>query len=150
MCEALEKDLYAVLGAQPTDSALQLKHRYQQLALQVNAEHTLTLYLTIRSYLHVFKHFCLMSEYNNFITCTRVCTAVKFCHPSWKICWGMIDKERRNRNNIFFFSFLSQKCALCLLFKYSILLNTEIQVLILYSFCNDSDVGALLDPSPSF
>lgn len=36
MCEMLEKDLYAVLGARPTDSTLQLKHRYQQLALRVN------------------------------------------------------------------------------------------------------------------
>lgn len=57
MCEGLEKDLYAVLGAQPTDSALQLKHRYQQLALQVNAEHTLALNLTIRSYLHFLSNF---------------------------------------------------------------------------------------------
>lgn len=43
MCEVLEKDLYAVLGARPTDSTLQLKHRYQQLALQVNVAHKLSL-----------------------------------------------------------------------------------------------------------
>lgn len=36
MCEAAEKDLYAVLGASPSDSVQQLRHRYQQLALQVN------------------------------------------------------------------------------------------------------------------
>ncbi len=36
MCEAVEKDLYAVLGASPSDSVQQLRHRYQQLALQVN------------------------------------------------------------------------------------------------------------------
>lgn len=36
MCEVLEKDLYAVLGACPSDSAQQLKHKYQELALQVN------------------------------------------------------------------------------------------------------------------
>lgn len=40
MCEVLQKDLYAVLGARPSDSALQLKHRYQQLALQVNTHHS--------------------------------------------------------------------------------------------------------------
>ncbi|XP_075905342.1 dnaJ homolog subfamily C member 24 isoform X2 [Nelusetta ayraudi] len=38
MCEVLEKDLYAVLGARPSDSALQLKHRYQQLALQYHPD----------------------------------------------------------------------------------------------------------------
>lgn len=52
MCEVLEKDLYAVLGAQPTDSALQLKHRYQQLALQVHSLHTHT------ELDNVFKRFC--------------------------------------------------------------------------------------------
>lgn len=36
MCEAAEKDLYAVLGSSPSDSVQQLRHRYQQLALQVN------------------------------------------------------------------------------------------------------------------
>lgn len=36
MCETPEKDLYAVLGASSSDSAQQLKHKYQQLALQVN------------------------------------------------------------------------------------------------------------------
>lgn len=36
MCEVIEKDLYAVLGACPSDSAQQLKHKYQELALQVN------------------------------------------------------------------------------------------------------------------
>lgn len=36
MCEAVTKDLYAVLGAEPSDSVQQLKHRYQRLALQVN------------------------------------------------------------------------------------------------------------------
>ncbi|KAM3870030.1 dnaJ homolog subfamily C member 24 [Diretmus argenteus] len=33
MSEPAEKDLYAVLGASPSDSVQQLKHRYQQLAL---------------------------------------------------------------------------------------------------------------------
>lgn len=36
MCEAEGKDLYAVLGASSSDSAQQLRHRYQQLVLQVN------------------------------------------------------------------------------------------------------------------
>lgn len=36
MCDVAEKDLYAVLGASPSDSAQQLRHRYQQLVLQVN------------------------------------------------------------------------------------------------------------------
>lgn len=36
MYEASEKDLYAVLGASSSDSAQELKHRYQQLVLQVN------------------------------------------------------------------------------------------------------------------
>lgn len=35
MCDAAEKDLYAVLGASPSDSVQQLRHRYQLLALQV-------------------------------------------------------------------------------------------------------------------
>ncbi|XP_068460284.1 dnaJ homolog subfamily C member 24 isoform X2 [Clinocottus analis] len=34
MCEAAQKDLYAVLGSSPSDSVQQLRHRYQQLALQ--------------------------------------------------------------------------------------------------------------------
>lgn len=38
MCEAAEKDLYAVLGASPSDSVQQLKHRYQQLALQYHPD----------------------------------------------------------------------------------------------------------------
>uniref|UniRef100_UPI0037E8AE91 dnaJ homolog subfamily C member 24 n=1 Tax=Semicossyphus pulcher TaxID=241346 RepID=UPI0037E8AE91 len=38
MCEAAEKDLYAVLGASPSDSAQQLRHRYQQLALQYHPD----------------------------------------------------------------------------------------------------------------
>ncbi|XP_071381743.1 dnaJ homolog subfamily C member 24 [Centroberyx affinis] len=33
MCQSAEKDLYAILGASPSDSVQQLKHRYQQLAL---------------------------------------------------------------------------------------------------------------------
>ncbi|KAF3698820.1 DnaJ -like protein subfamily C member 24 [Channa argus] len=32
MCDGAEKDLYAVLGASPSDSVQQLRHRYQQLA----------------------------------------------------------------------------------------------------------------------
>lgn len=36
MNQTIEKDLYAVLGANPSDSVQQLRHRYQQLALQVN------------------------------------------------------------------------------------------------------------------
>lgn len=52
MCEGLGMDLYAVLGAKPTDSAPQLKHRYQQLALQVHAVHT------HREPGNTFKHFC--------------------------------------------------------------------------------------------
>lgn len=39
MCEAVKMDLYAVLGASPSYSVQQLRHRYQQLALQVNAPH---------------------------------------------------------------------------------------------------------------
>ncbi|KAM7396093.1 hypothetical protein PAMP_019162 [Pampus punctatissimus] len=38
MCEAAEKDLYAVLGASPSDSVQQLRHRYQQLALQYHPD----------------------------------------------------------------------------------------------------------------
>ncbi|XP_069019328.1 dnaJ homolog subfamily C member 24 isoform X1 [Embiotoca jacksoni] len=38
MCEAPEKDLYAVLGAGPSDSVQQLRHRYQQLALQYHPD----------------------------------------------------------------------------------------------------------------
>ncbi|XP_041852990.1 dnaJ homolog subfamily C member 24 [Melanotaenia boesemani] len=34
MCESRQMDLYAVLGASPSDSVQQLRHRYQQLALQ--------------------------------------------------------------------------------------------------------------------
>ncbi|KAK1874906.1 DnaJ like subfamily C member 24, partial [Dissostichus eleginoides] len=33
-----EKDLYAVLGASPSDSVQQLRHRYQQLALQYHPD----------------------------------------------------------------------------------------------------------------
>ncbi|XP_061679652.1 dnaJ homolog subfamily C member 24 [Syngnathoides biaculeatus] len=39
MCEAGEKDLYAVLGASPSDSVQQLRHRYQKLALQCHPDH---------------------------------------------------------------------------------------------------------------
>ncbi|XP_008309313.1 dnaJ homolog subfamily C member 24 [Cynoglossus semilaevis] len=38
MCEAVTKDLYAVLGAEPSDSVQQLKHRYQRLALQYHPD----------------------------------------------------------------------------------------------------------------
>ncbi|KAL6107403.1 dnajc24 [Pungitius sinensis] len=38
MCEAVEKDLYAVLGAGPSDSVQQLRYRYQQLALQYHPD----------------------------------------------------------------------------------------------------------------
>ncbi|XP_029289022.1 dnaJ homolog subfamily C member 24 [Cottoperca gobio] len=38
MCEAAEKDLYAVLGASPSDSVQQLRHKYQQLALQYHPD----------------------------------------------------------------------------------------------------------------
>lgn len=38
MCEAAEKDLYAVLGASPSESVQQLRHRYQQLALQYHPD----------------------------------------------------------------------------------------------------------------
>lgn len=38
MCDAAEKDLYAVLGACSSDSVQQLKHRYQQLALQYHPD----------------------------------------------------------------------------------------------------------------
>ncbi|XP_059191460.1 dnaJ homolog subfamily C member 24 [Centropristis striata] len=38
MCEAAEKDLYAILGARPSDSVQQLRHRYQQLALQYHPD----------------------------------------------------------------------------------------------------------------
>ncbi|KAF7215099.1 DnaJ heat shock protein family (Hsp40) member C24 [Nothobranchius furzeri] len=34
MCDTKEKDWYAVLGASPSDSVQQLRHRYQQLALK--------------------------------------------------------------------------------------------------------------------
>ncbi|XP_071345200.1 dnaJ homolog subfamily C member 24 [Trachinotus anak] len=38
MCEAEKKDLYAILGASPSDSVQQLRHRYQQLALQYHPD----------------------------------------------------------------------------------------------------------------
>ncbi|KAM9854163.1 dnaJ homolog subfamily C member 24 isoform 1-T5 [Aulostomus maculatus] len=38
MCEAADKDLYAVLGASPSDSVQQLRHRYQKLALQYHPD----------------------------------------------------------------------------------------------------------------
>ncbi|XP_075998741.1 dnaJ homolog subfamily C member 24 [Genypterus blacodes] len=38
MCESSEKDLYSVLGAWPSDSVQQLRHRYQQLALQYHPD----------------------------------------------------------------------------------------------------------------
>ncbi|CAJ1057319.1 dnaJ homolog subfamily C member 24 [Xyrichtys novacula] len=38
MCEVSEKDLYAVLGASPSDSVQQLRHRYQQLARQYHPD----------------------------------------------------------------------------------------------------------------
>ncbi|XP_029379399.1 dnaJ homolog subfamily C member 24 [Echeneis naucrates] len=38
MCEAEKEDLYAVLGANPSDSVQQLRHRYQQLALQYHPD----------------------------------------------------------------------------------------------------------------
>ncbi|XP_042351990.1 LOW QUALITY PROTEIN: dnaJ homolog subfamily C member 24 [Plectropomus leopardus] len=38
MCDAAETDLYAVLGASPSDSVQQLRHRYQQLALQYHPD----------------------------------------------------------------------------------------------------------------
>ncbi|TNN39458.1 DnaJ subfamily C member 24 [Liparis tanakae] len=38
MCEEAEKDLYAVLGSSPSDSVQQLRHRYQQLALQCHPD----------------------------------------------------------------------------------------------------------------
>ncbi|XP_072242906.1 dnaJ homolog subfamily C member 24 isoform X2 [Leuresthes tenuis] len=41
MCDAEEQDLYAVLGASPSDSVQQLRHRYQQLALQYHPDRLL-------------------------------------------------------------------------------------------------------------
>ncbi|CAK6980753.1 dnaJ homolog subfamily C member 24 [Scomber scombrus] len=38
MCEAAENDLYAVLGASPSDTIQQLRHRYQQLVLQYHPD----------------------------------------------------------------------------------------------------------------
>ncbi|KAE8296852.1 DnaJ-like protein subfamily C member 24 [Larimichthys crocea] len=38
MCDAAQKDLYAVLGASSADSAQQLRQRYQQLALQYHPD----------------------------------------------------------------------------------------------------------------
>ncbi|XP_008279872.1 dnaJ homolog subfamily C member 24 isoform X2 [Stegastes partitus] len=38
MCEAAEQDLYAVLGASPSDTVQQLRHRYQRLALQYHPD----------------------------------------------------------------------------------------------------------------
>ncbi|XP_035499369.1 dnaJ homolog subfamily C member 24 isoform X2 [Scophthalmus maximus] len=38
MCEAVKMDLYAVLGASPSYSVQQLRHRYQQLALQYHPD----------------------------------------------------------------------------------------------------------------
>ncbi|XP_013883494.1 dnaJ homolog subfamily C member 24 [Austrofundulus limnaeus] len=38
MCEPEKKDLYAVLGASPSDSVQQLKHKYQQLALKYHPD----------------------------------------------------------------------------------------------------------------
>lgn len=38
MCESVETDLYAVLGASPSDSVQQLRRRYQQLALKFHPD----------------------------------------------------------------------------------------------------------------
>ncbi|XP_061578576.1 dnaJ homolog subfamily C member 24 [Cololabis saira] len=38
MCAAQDLDLYEVLGASPSDSVQQLRHRYQQLALQYHPD----------------------------------------------------------------------------------------------------------------
>ncbi|XP_047452928.1 dnaJ homolog subfamily C member 24 [Mugil cephalus] len=38
MCETRDKDLYAVLGASPSDSVQQIRHRYQQLVLQFHPD----------------------------------------------------------------------------------------------------------------
>ncbi|KAM4733742.1 dnaJ homolog subfamily C member 24 [Anableps anableps] len=38
MCDPEQKDLYAVLGASPSDSLQQLRHRYQQLALKYHPD----------------------------------------------------------------------------------------------------------------
>ncbi|XP_057693652.1 dnaJ homolog subfamily C member 24 [Corythoichthys intestinalis] len=35
---SVEKDLYAILGASPTDSVQQLRHKYQKLALQCHPD----------------------------------------------------------------------------------------------------------------
>ncbi|XP_077453531.1 dnaJ homolog subfamily C member 24 isoform X2 [Stigmatopora argus] len=35
---SLEKDLYAILGASPSDSVQQLRHKYQKLALQYHPD----------------------------------------------------------------------------------------------------------------
>ncbi|XP_029993109.1 dnaJ homolog subfamily C member 24 isoform X2 [Sphaeramia orbicularis] len=38
MCESVETDLYAVLGASPSESVQQLRRRYQQLALKFHPD----------------------------------------------------------------------------------------------------------------
>ncbi|XP_036001307.1 dnaJ homolog subfamily C member 24 isoform X1 [Fundulus heteroclitus] len=38
MCDPEQEDLYAVLGASPSDSPQQLRHRYQQLALKYHPD----------------------------------------------------------------------------------------------------------------
>lgn len=38
MCASSEKDLYTVLGASPSESTEQLRHRYQQLALKYHPD----------------------------------------------------------------------------------------------------------------
>lgn len=50
MCAAAQTDLYAVLGAHPSDSVQQLRRRYQQLALQVKVAAPLFVF---------FKKFCI-------------------------------------------------------------------------------------------
>ncbi|KAM8751003.1 dnaJ homolog subfamily C member 24 isoform 1-T3 [Acanthopagrus schlegelii] len=69
MSEAAEKDLYAVLGASSSDSVHQLKHRYQQLALQyhpdrLGGEGSLEVESGVKKFLEVDAAWRILSDQN--------------------------------------------------------------------------------------
>uniref|UniRef100_A0A3B3DVX6 DnaJ heat shock protein family (Hsp40) member C24 n=1 Tax=Oryzias melastigma TaxID=30732 RepID=A0A3B3DVX6_ORYME len=69
MCAAAQTDLYAVLGAHPSDSVQQLRRRYQQLALQfhpdrVGGEHSSTAESAVSRFLEVDAAWKILSDQN--------------------------------------------------------------------------------------
>ncbi|RVE71465.1 hypothetical protein OJAV_G00052130 [Oryzias javanicus] len=69
MCAAAQTDLYAVLGAHPSDSVQQLRRRYQQLALQfhpdrVGGEHSSAAESSVSRFLEVDAAWKILSDQN--------------------------------------------------------------------------------------